>query len=296
MGPVPEDNWGRWGGDDERGALNLVTPERTLAAARGCATGRVYPLGMPIGKGTPPVAGRPAPLRVSMAGPADGDLAAFGAPEDVGQADDLLIIPSHSGTHMDALSHVVAGGTIWNGYPAAGITTRRGARRCGIERTASFAARAVLLDIAGHDGTSLCEPGRVIGADDLEACRVAQGVQVRAGDVLLVRTGWTEAFARGGIGDDWRQAGLGLAAVEFVRDHDVAAVGADNSAVEAIPFDGGEFLAVHIALLVRLGVPLLEHLWLAELAADRCYQPLLAVGGLAVKGATGSPVNPIAIG
>jgi kynurenine formamidase len=296
LGPVPEDNWGRWGDEDERGALNLVTPERTLAAAGACKTGKVYPLGMPIGNGTPPVFGRPAPLRVSMAGPGDGDLVRLGAAPDVGQADDLLILPSHSGTHMDALSHVVAGGTMWNGHPAGEITTRRGARRCGIERSAAFAARAVLLDVAGHSGVPLVEPGRAIGSDDLEACRTAQGVDVRQGDVLLVRTGWTEAFARGETGDEWRQAGLDLSAVEFVRDHDIAAVGSDNSAVEMIPFDGGTFLAVHIALLVRLGVPLIEHLWLADLAADRCWEALLAVGGLAVKGATGSPVNPIAIG
>src|SRR5580658_3755228 len=159
LGPVPEDNWGRWGDEDERGALNLVTPERTLAAAGACKTGKVYPLGMPIGNGTPPVFGRPAPLRVSMAGPGDGDLVRLGAAPDVGQADDLLILPSHSGTHMDALSHVVAGGTMWNGHPAGEITTRRGARRCGIERTAAFAARAVLLDVAGHSGVPLVEPG-----------------------------------------------------------------------------------------------------------------------------------------
>jgi kynurenine formamidase len=294
--PVPEDNWGRWGEDDERGALNLLTPERTLAAARACATGKVYPLGMPIGKGTPPVFGRPAPLRVSMSGPADGDLAGFGAPPDVGQADDLLVLPSHSGTHMDALSHVVTGGTMWNGHAAGNITTRRGARRCGIERTAAFAGRGVLLDMAGHLGVPLVEPGKAITSDDLEGCRSAQGVEVSPGDLLLVRTGWTEAFARGETGDEWRQAGLGLSAVEFVRDNDLAAVGSDNSAVEVVPFDGGSFLAVHIALLVRLGVPLIEHLWLADLAADRCFTPLVAVGGLAVKGATGSPVNPIAIG
>jgi kynurenine formamidase len=94
----------------------------------------------------------------------------------------------------------------------------------------------------------------------------------------------------------WSQAGLGLGAVAFIADHEIAAVGADNSSVEAIPFDRGVFMGLHLALLRGLGVTLLEHLWLAELSADRCYEMLLSVGGLPVRGATGSPVNPIAIG
>jgi kynurenine formamidase len=229
-------------------------------------------------------------------GPSDaGDYERFGAPAGVGQAEDLLVLPSHCGTHMDALSHVYEDGAMWNGHPSETITTRRGARRCGIERTAAFAGRAVLLDLAGHAGVPVLEPGLVIGAEELESCRAAQEVEVRPGDTVLVRTGWTEAFARREARQDGRQAGLGRSAVEFVRDHDVAVVGADNTAVEVLPFDGG-FLAVHLALLVHLGVTLIEHLWLAELAADRCYECLLAVGGLPVTGATGSPVNPVAVG
>jgi hypothetical protein len=73
-------------------------------------------------------------------------------------------------------------------------------------------------------------------------------------------------------------------------------VGADNAAIECIPFDQDVFLAVHIELLIKLGVTLVEHLWLADLAADQCYEGLFALGALPVTGATGSPVNPIVIG
>ena len=81
-----------------------------------------------------------------------------------------------------------------------------------------------------------------------------------------------------------------------MRDHDVAAVGADNAAIEVIPFDRGVFLNVHIELLVKGGITLMEHLRLAEMADDRCYESLFTVGPLLVTGATGSPINPIAIG
>jgi kynurenine formamidase len=289
-------NWGRWGEDDERGALNLCTPERALAAAHGCATGKVYGLALPIGRRTPHVWDRPDPLRLTLTSPSDAtDQQRFGAPEGTGSSEDVLVLPSHSGTHMDALSHVFAGDAIYNGFPATSFASRRGASRCGIQRTAAFAGQGVLLDVAGHEGVDLVQPGRAITSADLESCRAAQGSQLASGDVLLIRTGWTEVLARREALPHDLQPGIGLDAVEFIRDHDLAVVGADNAAVEVIPFDRNRYLGVHIELLVHLGVTLLEHLWLAELAADGCRRFMLAVGGLPVVGATGSPVNPIAI-
>ena len=108
-----------------------------------------------------------------------------------------------------------------------------------------------------------------------------------------MRTGWLDFFATGESGG--QQPGLGKDAVSFVDEHDIAAVGADNAAIECIPFDE-QFLSVHVELLVKRGVTLLEHLYLAELAADGCHEFLLTVGGLKVTGAAGSPINPIAIG
>ena len=94
----------------------------------------------------------------------------------------------------------------------------------------------------------------VIGSDLLEACRAAQGSELRPGDILLVRTGFLDFYATGNAG--FEQAGLGLDAVSFIDDHEIVAVGADNSAIESIPFDNNEFLTVHIELLVKRGVTL----------------------------------------
>jgi kynurenine formamidase len=138
---------------------------------------------------------------------------------------------------------------------------------------------------------------QIIDSSLLEACRVAQGTTIEAGDMLLVRTGWIEHRNKHLPPEQaWMQAGIGLDAVTFIRDNSISVVGSDNSAIEPIPFDQNRFLGVHIELLQQMGVTLIEHLWLADLAADRCYDILLAVGGLLVTGATGSPVNPIAIG
>jgi kynurenine formamidase len=291
-------NWGRWGADDQRGTLNLITPDVVLGALQTPKRGKVYSLGIPIGRhATPDLGGiRPYPERLTMSTPSDsGMYTQYGAAPGVGANEDLVFVPSHAGTHMDALCHVYADGVIWNGEPATSFGAATGAVRCGIEHTAGFAGRFVLLDLAGHEGVDLLEPGRVITSADLEATRAAQGTEVRQGDILLFRTGNIEQRLAGHRYSG-SEAGLGLDAVTFVRDHDVAVVGADNCAIESIPFDNNVFLGVHIELLVKLGVTLVEHLNLGALATDRCYEGFYAQGGLPVTGATGSPVNPIAIG
>ena len=291
-------NWGRWGTDDQRGALNLLTPDIVLAALATPTRGKVYSLGIPIGRHlTPDLGGiRPYPERLTMSAPADAvNYEQYGAAPGVGANEDLVFVPSHAGTHMDALCHVYAEGVIWNGYPATSFGAMAGATKCGIEHTGAFAGRFVLLDVAGNKGVDLLEPGQVITSADLEAARAAQGTEVRQGDILLFRTGNVEQRLAGNRYSGM-EAGLGFDAVDFVRDHDVAVVGADNCAIESIPFDNNVFLGVHIELLVKLGITLVEHLNLGELARDGCYEGFYAQGGLPVAGATGSPVNPIAIG
>lgn len=292
-------NWGRWGADDERGALNLLTPEVVLAATRLCRTGKVYNLGLPVARAGGPVLDfRPAPQRLTLTSPSDGNRNAWvGEPEGQGSSEDVLVIASHNGTHMDALCHVYAEDRIYNGFAAGEFASHNGAPRCGIEKTGGFAGRAVVLDVAGHLGLDWLEQGYAVSADDLEACRAAHGVTLGAGDILLVRTGWLDHFAHATANLEpppWMQPGLGLSAIDFVADHDLAVVGSDNSAVEVIPFETS-FIPVHVALLVERGITLLEHLVLTQLAADGVRECLLAVGPLLVTGATGSPVNPIAI-
>jgi kynurenine formamidase len=292
-------NWGRWGSDDERGALNLLTDDTVLQATRACKTGKVYRLGLPIQReGVPIVPYRGAPQRLTLVSQTDTMMQTYGAEQGVGANEDVLIMASHSITHMDALCHVFADRKHYNGFSCENFESYTGAPHCGIEKMNSFAGRGVLLDLAAHLGVDWLTPGQPVGSDDLEACRAAQGVEVRPGDILLVRTGWLDLFAtlQPGEAPPYEQPGLNLDSVAFVRDHDVAAVGADNAAIECIPFDQDRFLGVHIELLVKLGIPLLEHLALTSLGRDRCYESLVCVSPLPVTGAAGSPINPIAIG
>jgi len=292
-------NWGRWGDDDERGALNLLTPEAVLAATRVCRTGKVYNLGLPVARyGTPVFPYRGAPQRLTLTSQTDAEMnAQYGAQPGVGSNEDVLVVAAHNGTHMDALCHVYADEKFYNGRSAHGFTSHNGAPHCGIEKAGGFAGRAVVLDVAGHKGVDWLEPGYNVTADDLEEARAAAGVEIGSGDIVLVRTGWLDLFADVTSRMEeppFMQPGLGASTVAYLSDRDVAVVGCDNAAVEVIPFDG-EFLSLHIELLVKRGMTLLEHLVLTPLAADGVTECLLAVAPLLVTGGTGSPVNPIAI-
>ena len=138
---------------------------------------------------------------------------------------------------------------------------------------------------------------------DLAACAKAQGTEVRAGDIVLVRTGWIDKFLSWNVmgpadfsGREFGQPGLDVGSVSFLDDHDVAVVGCDNSAIEVLGREGDGFLSVHVELLVKRGIHLIEHLMLKEMADDRCYESLFICAPLPVVGAAGSPVNPVAIG
>ena len=296
-------NWGRWGDDDERGTLNLLTPEVVRAAAGSIKSGKVYNLGLPIQQmGMPTLDYRNPPMRLSLVHSADeGRYAQFGPfAEKLFVNEDFLMMASHNETHMDPLCHAGWDGTMYNGFGAETAQPNVGATKLGIDKVKAVVGRMVLLDVAGHYGVNLLGEDRTfITSADLEATAAAQGVEVRAGDIVLIRTGWVgaffndqEAIAARGMG----QSGLGLDGVEFMRKHDVAAVGADNTAVEGIPFDENRFMSVHVEMLRNDGRILMELLNLEELAQDKVYEGFFACAPLVVTGGMGSPVNPIVIG
>lgn len=292
------DSWGRWGKDDERGALNLLDADTVLAATSCCRSGKIYPLGLPITRsGMPTVEYRGPAQRLTLLDHSDGELLeSYGAQEGVGSHEDLLILGSHSGTHMDALVHVFKDSAIYNGFPHDEMRAHAGARHCGIDKAGPIATRGVLIDVAAAKGVDCLEPAYVITAADISDALELHDLQLRAGDAAIVRTGWLEQFLATGREMTYEQPGIGVEAARFIASHDVTVIGADNTAVEAMPFDGGQFLAVHVETLNKRGIYLIEHLLLTDLCRDRCHEFLFVAAPLPVVGATASPVNPVAIG
>ena len=211
-------------------------------------------------------------------------------------ASGVMTLMEHSGTHIDALCHQACGFLLHGGVPVDDVETPAGFTQLGVETVPPLLRRGVLLDVAGWKGTPALPPKYGIGADDLTACAAAQGTELRQGDVLLVRTGY------GAKWDDeeeyLRAAGVAKSGTLWAADHGVSAVGADNMTWDAPDErdpETGATLFAHVYLLPQKGVYILENLFLEELARDRRYDFAFIGIPLKFKGATGSPLRPLAL-
>ncbi|WP_326640761.1 cyclase family protein [Streptosporangium sp. NBC_01755] len=219
------------------------------------------------------------------------------APHGFRFAEDTVQLPTHSGTHLDALCHVWEGDALYNGHPASGVRSTRGADRCGAEALRPVVTRGVLVDMQEHLGRPL-EAGEAVTAQLLRLCLDERGVHLEPGDAVLIRTGWWE---RGLSAEVYHRAepGIDLAAAWFLAEQDVSLVGADNYAIEQQPSAPGTSFPVHLCLLHKFGVPMLENLDLSRLAEALRQRGrsvfALVVAPLPLQGSTAAPVCPVAV-
>jgi kynurenine formamidase len=297
-GAPPGSAWGLWGDDDELGCLNLLTPERTAAAAKLVRKGAVFPLNLRIDRPDPPLYGRGAVRQtITMGGSGRDDYLDNFWPQASSQWDSLRHIrhPEFGWYNGVTDEQIVPGDS---GKLGIDVPARRG-----------IAGRAVLLNIARSRSIDYAASD-AISVGDLEACRKAQGVEFQGGDVLLVRTGWLAWYLseatpeqRAEMSDRNRLRAPGLAAgeamAEYLWDSHVAAVAADNPALEAWPprEETGGFL--HHRLIPLLGMPIGE-LWQLDALAGDCaedgvYECFFTSAPLNVPGGVGSPPNALAV-
>lgn len=302
-------NWGRWGGDDEIGALNLLTAEQVLAGVGHVRSGKVFTLAVPIGNpsGDPVWPGRSKPVKYMAADKSDfssGRITRM--PGEAEFADDWIGMFLQGSTQYDAVGHMWFGDQIYNGYPAD--STIGGLRKCSVERIAEHGVvgRGVLLDIARYRGKRSLESGEAITVVDLDGAAAQQGVQIRAGDILLVRTGWIGVFYERGpeafYTDPFLEPGLAYSPelVEWFSKNDIAALSTDTIANEiTLDPETGWVGTLHIALMAKLGVAFSEIVALDALADD-CAEDgqwdfLYAAAPMRIVEGAGAPVNPIVI-
>ena len=285
--------WHRWGGEDERGALNHIGAAQVRGAAALVQSGQVVTLAQPLSPRTP-VPRHRAGLQHFM-GRDGGDYAAGARrPGGFQFAEDTVVLPLHLGTHIDALCHAWYDDALYNGFPGSGTRSTAGATHCGIEKMGPIVGRGVLLDVAGLHGGPLPD-GATIGRGDLQRAAERAEVSPGKGDIVLIRTGWAEQQGRAASVSFDAEPGLDVEAALWLAEREIAVLGADNFAVEVIPFPQGTVFPVHQRLIRDFGIPLLEGLMLQELAATGRSQFLFAASPLPVVGGTGSPISPVAV-
>jgi kynurenine formamidase len=285
-----------WGPDDQRGAANRVTAERVRGAARLIREGTIYALGRIYEHGMPLPGKRHFSLTIpgSPTGGPDGRNRLVHHDElisgELGQV----------GTQLDGLGHVgvrIGGEDIfYNGFRRSEFATAYGLEKLGIEQVGVFFSRGVLVDVAGARGVERLEAGTVITAAELEGVLRKQGVSVGAGDVVLIRTGHGRLWMQDNAGYAAGEPGIGMDAARWLCAREIVLVGSDTWATEAVPHEDPERpFQVHQQLLVRHGIYNLENLDLEAWARDRVYEFAFVFAPLRLKGATGSPGNPIAV-
>jgi len=289
-------SWGRWGPEDELGALNQITPEHVVAAARLVRSGVVVSLSLPLNTTRAPDCPAPAEFRMTQNHDADAGLGAMGF------AKDFIGVDYHSDghTHIDALCHVAYEGRLYNDVEAGSVTADGAAAEAIDVVKDGVLGRGVLLDVPRLRGLPWLEPGEHVMPEDLEAAARAQGVEVGEGDILLVRTGHPRRLAEHGPWDTASlKAGLHPTVMPLLAERGVVALGCDGNSDTAPSSTEGVAFPIHVLALNAMGVLLLDYLDLEELrgaceAAGR-WEFLCVTAPLRVDGGTGSPVNPLAI-
>lgn len=302
------DNWGRWGADDEIGAVNYLTSEEVLRGIGAVKDGETHALGLPVARPE----GDPAwPGRTDTAHYMDRDEGHYQSGKESSRngargAEDVVHMPLHGTTHVDAPGHVWYDGELYNGFDAD--TTKGGLDRAAIDGVGqhSVLGRGVLLDVARHRGVKALSADERITIDELRACAEAQGVDLEPHDVPLIRTGWLEEYYDDDGADiydgPFREPGLTYsdAVVEWFHELEIPAFGTDTIANEqTISGETGTQIPLHPALLRDQGVLFVEMLKLDDLAdaceADDRYAFLFIAAPLKIVRATASPVNPLAV-
>ena len=297
-------NWGRWGPDDEAGTLNFVAPEDIIAAAGLIRKGKVFSLALNFDNRGPQVGlwgNRFNPIHTMLATGTD----AIAGNQDEGglrYADDMVSLPLQCGTQWDALGHIFYGDKMWNGYDAT-LVDSGGAKKNGIEKVKDkMVGRGVLLDMARHLDIEALDEGMAITNDDLDGCAEAQGVEIRRGDFVLVRTGMMEQRLRDGwagyAGGD--APGLAFETAEWIHQHEIAAICCDTWGCEVRPNETEDAQQPwHWVVIPMIGISMGEIFVMGELAddcaGDGVWEFFFCAPPLPVTGGVGSPLNPIAI-
>jgi kynurenine formamidase len=281
-------NWGRWGADDEKGTVNLITPARRRAAASLVTEGFSVSLSRDTDTISAPDNGRPFVHTMSDPVAGEFNMDEFG-----------IFFHGFAYTHFDALSHVFYEGKMYNGFPASSVSKAGASRLAVTAFREGIVGRGVLVDIPRLKNVPFLDGSAAVYSEDLDAWEKSTGVRIGAGDVVFLRTGrWARRATKGPWDPGAESSGLHATAARWLKARDVAVFGSDTSGdVRPSGVDGVEF-PIHRLLLVAMGTPMFDQCDLeavsAAAASRRRWTFLVSAAPIRAVGATGGPVNIIA--
>ena len=290
-----DDDWypSKWGADDTLGAINELSPEGVLAAAKLIKTGKTYSLGVETGRTTPAYGARTFQLFAVASG--DGSGSTTGKNEATFN-DDWMTTWLGIGTQIDGLGHLGINHRYYNGTHVSEFWQPGGLTRFGTHLLPPIVTRGVLLDIAGLKGTDMLEGGTPIQVADIKAASKREGVKLRKGDVVIFNTGWQRMATEDPQKFLESEPGLENDGAEYLAGLGVVAVGSDTWGLDVLPAaDPTVVFPVHQTLLAKHGIYILENIRTDELVADEAWEFLFVLGQPKFVGAVQMVINPVAI-
>lgn len=293
--PALADDWypSRHGADDTLGAINFLSPEIVVEAARLVTTGKTYALGVPTGPNSPAYGPRRYAMTVLQL---DDGLGTPMASNRMTSNDDLLQTWMGIGSQIDGLGHLGIDHRYYNGKHASEFVTVTGLTTFSIDSLPPIVSRGVLLNMAAHFNQPMLDAGTVFNSEHIKAAARAQNVRLKQGDVVLFHTGWLSIADSDPARFMAGEPGLGEDGARYLGELGVVAVGADTWGLDALPGDKAEELfPAHQELLARQGVYILENMDTRALVADQVQEFLFVLGQPRFVGAVQAIINPVAI-
>lgn len=290
-----EDDWfpSKYGAQDTLGAINNLSADKVLQAAKLIKTGKTYALGVETGPTSPAYPPRSYSMTILQLD--DGMGTPLGSNRATGN-DDLMNVWMGIGSQIDGLGHMGVNHVYYNGNKASDFVTPKGLTKLSTDKLPPIVTRGIMLDIAKLQGIDVLATGTAINSKEIKAAARAAGIQITKGDVVLLHTGWLNTMDEDPVRFMAGQPGLGLDGARYLAGLGVVAVGADNWALEVLPAeDPDQIFPVHPELLAKNGVYILENMDTRALAADGVNEFLFVLGQPRFVGAVQAIINPIAI-
>jgi kynurenine formamidase len=291
-----------WGPMDQAGASNRITPEKIVAALRLVTTGRVFEIGHVYERGMPLGGTRDFALRLVPA------IEPTGANRVIYNDEFLAAEVGQVGTQFDGLGHIggevrYADGSLhrvfYNGFTAAEMNAGTGLRQLGIEHLKPILTRGVLVDLPSYKNVPRLDGGYEVTLADVRGALARQGIEessIAPGDAVLFRYGWAQLWSTPAQYNAAALPGIGVEVARWLVERKVTATGGDTSTNEVSPSaTQGVVIPVHQELMLKNGIFNIENMTFEELAAARVYEFLFVATPIRFKGATGSPLRPLAI-
>lgn len=283
-------NWGRWGDDDQRGTVNLITPAKRKQAAALVRDGISVSLARDVEKDSAPDNSRPFGHKMINTGATEGQFVS-----------DEYSVGYHglAHTHFDSLAHMSFEGKSYNGFPMAEVTEDGTPHLAVTNFKEGIFTKGILMDIPRLKGVDWLEPGTPIYPEDLTAWERESGVKVEPGDVVFIYTGrWKRRDALGAWDGDVGYAGLHASSAKWLHERDIAMLGSDSASDVRPSLVDGVVQPIHQLILIAMGTPIFDNCDLEALAVESRRRDqwdfLLTAAPIPVGQGTGSPLNPIA--